>query len=141
MSLADLAAGGPALLFVWKGGCGACEAAAHTLPRLAAIPGLRVAAISQDGPAEVRAFAGAHGWDRAPVWLLLDPEPWPASEALAVRATPTWILLGPGGLVEATAEGWSREEANALAARATALAGAPASPVSGPEDGPDFRPG
>jgi thiol-disulfide isomerase/thioredoxin len=141
VSLPDLAAEGPALLFFWKGGCGACEAAAHALPRLAAVPGLHVAAVSQDGPAETRAFAAAHGWDRAPVGLLLDAEPWPASEAFGVRATPSWILLAPGGRVEATAEGWSRDEANSLAARAAALAGAPAPVVSHPADGPAFRPG
>jgi len=141
VSLAGLATEGPALLFFWKGDCGACEAAAHALPRLAAIPGLRVAAVSQDEPADTRAFAAAHGWDRAPVGLLIDAEPWAASDALDVRSTPTWILLSRGGRVEAAAEGWSRDEANALAARAAALAGAPAPVVSLPADGPAFRPG
>ncbi|HSN91322.1 MAG TPA: redoxin domain-containing protein [Anaeromyxobacteraceae bacterium] len=141
LALPVLAAAGPAVLFIWKADCPTCHTAAHALPRLAAVAGLRVAAISQDGPAETRAFAAAHGWDRAPVDLLLDPEPWPASDALGVRATPTWILLAPGGRVEAAAEGWSREEANALAARAAALAGAPATVVSRPEDGPALRPG
>ena len=141
VSLPGLAAEGPAVLFFWKGDCSACEAAAHALPRLAAVPGLHVAAVSQDGPAETRAFAAAHGWDGASVDLLLDAEPWPASDALGVRATPTWILLSRGGHVEATAEGWSRDEANALAARAAALAGAPAPVISLPADGPAFRPG
>ena len=141
VSVRALAAERPALLFVWKADCPACETAAHALPRLAAIPGLRVAAISQDGREEARAFAAAHGWDRAGVALLVDAEPWPASEALEILVTPTWVLLAPGGRVEATAEGWSRDDANALGARAAALAGAPAAPVSRPEDGPAFRPG
>jgi peroxiredoxin len=141
VSLPDLAGGEPAVLFFWKGDCGACAAAAHALPRLAAVRGLRVAAISQDGPAETRAFAAAHGWDRSDVHILVDAEPWPASDALGVLATPTWILLSRGGRVEATAEGWSRDEANALAARAASLAGVPAPVVSRPEDGPAFRPG
>jgi hypothetical protein len=38
-------------------------------------------------------------------------------------------------------EGWSRDDANALAARAAALAGAPAVTVSTAADGPAFRPG
>ena len=73
--------------------------------------------------------------------VLVDPEPWPASEAFGVRSTPTWVLLAPGGRVDAVREGWSRDDANALAARAAALAEAPARLVSTPADGPAFRPG
>lgn len=140
VDLAGLAAGGPALLFFYKGECGASAAAAHALPRLAAIPGLEVAVVSQDGEAETRRFAAEHRL-LAPVRVLVDPRPWPASRAYDVFATPTWFLLGPGGTVEAVREGWSRDEANALAARAAALAGAPAPMVSTPADGPAFRPG
>jgi len=140
VDLAGLAAGGPALLFFYKGECGACEAAAHVLPRLAAVSGVAVATISQDREAETRAFANAHAFGEA-VRVLLDPEPWPASDAYGVEATPTFVLLAPGGHVEAILEGWSRDDANALAARAAALAGAPATVVSTPADGPAFRPG
>jgi hypothetical protein len=140
VDLAGLAVGGPALLFFYKGECGASEAAAHVLPRLAAVSRVAVAAISQDGETETRAFAAAHGWDPA-VIVVVDPEPWPASRAYDVFATPTWVLLAPSGRVEATHEGWSRDVANALAARAAALAGAPAPVVSTPADGPEFRPG
>ncbi len=111
------------------------------LPRFAAVPSLGLAAVAQDSPEEARAFAAAHGWEGA-VRVLVDPEPWPASDAFEVRSTPTWLLLAPGGGVEAIAEGWSRDDANALAARAAAFAGAPTPRVSGPEDGgPAFRPG
>jgi hypothetical protein len=140
VDLAVLGAGGAAVLFVYKGECGASEAAAHALPRLAAVPGVAVAAVSQDRAPETRAFAAAHGWS-APVRVLLDLEPWPASTALDVAATPTFILLGPDGRVADVLEGWSRDAANALAARAAALAGAPAPVVSTPADGPAFRPG
>jgi peroxiredoxin len=137
---AALAAAGPALLFFYKADCGACEAAAHVLPRLAAVPGLAVAAVSQDGEAETRRFAAAHGLG-APVRVLRDAEPWLASRAFDVFSTPTWFLLAPGGAVAAVGEGWDRDEANALAARAAALAGAPPPVVSAPADGPAFRPG
>lgn len=140
VDLAGLAAGGPALLFFYKGDCPACDLAAHALPRLAAVPGLAVVAISQDDFAETRAFAARHGLG-LPVRVLRDPDPYPASDAFGVHATPTWVLLSAGGRVEAAAEGWSRDEANALAARAAALAGAPAPVVSTPADGPGFRPG
>ncbi len=140
VDLAGLAAGGPALLFFYKGECGTSAAAAHVLPRLAALRGVAVAAVSQDGEAETRAFAAASGLGDA-VRLLVDPEPWSASDAYGVESTPTFVLLAPGGRVEAVIEGWSRDDANALAARAAALAGVPAPLVSTPADGPAFRPG
>ncbi len=140
VALATLAGTGPALLFFYKGDCPACDTAAHVLPRAAAIPGLAVAAVSQDDVLPTEAFAREHGL-AAPVRVLLDEEPWPASDAFGVRVTPTWILLAPGGRVDAVLEGWSRDDANALAARAAALAGAPAAAVSTAADGPAFRPG
>lgn len=140
VDLAALAARGPAILFFYKAECGASEAAAHAVPRLAAIPGVAVAVVSQDGEAETRRFTEAHGL-AAPVRVLADPRPFPASRAYDVFATPTWFLLAPGGTVEAVWEGWSRDEVNALAARAASLAGAPAPVVSGDADGPARRPG
>jgi hypothetical protein len=138
--LPALAARGPALLFFYKGDCGASDAAAHVLPRAAAIPGLAVAAVSQDDAFLTGVFARNHRLGAA-VRVLVDPEPWPASDAFGVLATPTWVLLAPGGRVDAVLEGWSRDDANALVARAAALAGAPAAVVSTPADGPAFRPG
>jgi peroxiredoxin len=138
--LPALAARGPALLFFYKGDCPASDAAAHALPRAAAIPGLAIAAVSQDDPFLTEVFARNHRL-AGPIRVLVDPEPWPASDAFGVRVTPTWVLLAPGGGVEAVREGWSRDDANALAARAAVLAGAPAAVVSAPSDGPAFRPG
>lgn len=140
VDLAGLAASGPTLLFFYKGDCPASESAAHVLPRLAGIPGVAVAAVSQDGEAETRAFAAAHGLGGA-VSVFVDREPWPASDAFGVAVTPTLVLLAPGARVEAVAEGWNRDDANALAARAAALAGAPEREVSTAADGRAFRPG
>src|SRR5512133_1520540 len=135
VDLGALVAAGPALLFFYKGDCGASDAAAHVLPRAAAIPGLAVAAVSQDDPFLTGVFAKNHRLGDA-IRVLVDPEPWPASDAFGVVATPTWILIAPGGRVEAVLEGWSRDDANALAARAASLAGAPPAVVSTPADGP-----
>jgi hypothetical protein len=139
--LEDLFARGPALLFFHKADCPATEVAGPVLPRFAAVPGLALAAVSQDGPGEARAFAAASGWGEA-VRVLLDPEPWPASDAYAVRATPTWVLVARGGRVAAVREGWSRDDANDLAARAAAIAGV-APPVVSRPGGPEpvLRPG
>jgi peroxiredoxin len=141
VSLASLADRGPALLFFYWGSCPATAPAARVLPRLAGVPGLTVAAISQDDADETTAFATANGWG-AGVRLLRDPEPWWASDAFGVRATPTWVLVAPGPRIELVHEGWSRDEANALAARAATLASAPPIVVSTDADGgPAFRPG
>ncbi len=141
VDLAALAASGPALLFFYKGDCGASDAAAHVLPRLARIPGLTVAAVSQDAPEATDGFSNAHRLSGSGVRVLVDPEPWPASGAWEILSTPTFVLLGRGARVEEVLEGWSRDAADALAARAAALAGAPPLVVSGPADGPAFRPG
>lgn len=139
--LEELFARGPALLFFHNVDCPATAVAAPVLPRFAAVPGLALAAVSQDEPEKARAFAAASGWGEA-VRVLLDPEPWPASDAYAVRTTPTWVLVARGGRVEAVTEGWSRDDANGLAARAAELAGSAPPVVSrpgGPE--PALRPG
>ncbi len=141
VDVTGLAAGGPALLFFYKGDCGASDAAAHVLPRLAAIPGLDVAVVSQDGPEGTDLFSRAHRLAAAGVRVLVDPEPWPASVAYDVLSTPTFVLLGASGRIDAVLEGWSRDDTNRLAARAAGLAGAPAPVVSTPADGPAFRPG
>ena len=141
MALPGLAAAGPVLLFVYKSDCPATEIAGKVLPRFARLPGLSLVAVSQDGEAETEGFARACGWGEA-VRTLRDPEPWPASDTLGARVTPTWVLLERGGRIAAAAEGWSREDANALAARAAALLGQPAQAVSA-EGGaePPWRPG
>jgi hypothetical protein len=74
--------------------------------------------------------------------VLLDREPWPASDALGARVTPTWVLVERGGRIAGAAEGWSREDANRLAATAASLLGLPPLVVSG-EGGaePPWRPG
>lgn len=139
--LAELWADGPALLFFYGEDCPASPLGAVVLPRFAALPGLTVVAISQDGIDAAGEFAEAHGFG-GKVVTLADDAPFPASRSFGVRATPTWVLVGPGGRVEAVAEGWSRDEANALAARAAALVGASPREVSTAADGgPALRPG
>lgn len=139
--LVALADAGPALLFVYKADCPATEVAGPVLPRFAALTGLRVVALSQDGEAETAAFAAACGWPGA-VRVLFDPEPWTASDALGARVTPTWVLVERGGRIAGAAEGWSREDANRLAAAAASLLGLAPLVVSregGAE--PPWRPG
>lgn len=141
VSLRSLEGEGPALLFVYKADCPATAVAGPVLPRFAGLDGLRVFAISQDDEAGTAAFAEASGWARK-VRVLRDLEPWRASDALGARVTPTWILVDRGGRIAAAAEGWSREDANRLAASAAALLGL-APPTVSPDGGaePPWRPG
>jgi peroxiredoxin len=139
VELSALAAERPAVLFFYKADCPACRLAVHALPRLGRIPGVEVALVSQDPEDETLEFLADVGMDD--VRVLVDPEPWPASDAYGVAVTPTWILLAPGGEVEAVSEGWSRADANAIALRAATLAGVAGREVSLASDGPAFRPG
>ncbi|HEY6106822.1 MAG TPA: conjugal transfer protein TraF, partial [Anaeromyxobacteraceae bacterium] len=134
-------AAGPALLFFFKADCPATVVAAKVVPRFARVPGLAVVAVSQDEIEEARELAAGSGWPGG-VLLLRDPDPWPASRALGVRATPTWFLVAPGGRIEMAAEGWARDDANALAAAAARLTDSTPVVVSRP-DGPEpaLRPG
>ena len=102
---------------------------------------IAVAVVSQDAPEATDGFSNAHRLVTRGVRVLVDPEPWPASDAFGILTTPTFVLLARGGTVAAVLEGWSRDDANALAASAAALAGAPAPVVSTPADGPGYRPG
>jgi hypothetical protein len=141
VALRALAADGPALFFVYKADCPATAVAGPVLTRFAQLTGLRLQALSQDGEAETGRFAAACGW-AGKVGVQRDPEPWRASNALGARVTPTWILVERGGRIAAAAEGWSREDANRLAARAAALLGL--APVIVSEEGgaePPWRPG
>jgi peroxiredoxin len=141
VALRTLAGQGPALLFVYKADCPATAVAGPVLGRFAALAGLRLVALSQDDEAETAAFAAACGW-AGKVQVLRDPEPWPASDALGARVTPTWVLVQRDGRIAAAAEGWSREDANRLAAGAAALLGLATRAVS-TEGGaePAWRPG
>jgi len=141
VALPALVGGGPTLIFLYKADCPATAVAGPVLGRFAGPAGLRLVALSQDDEAETVAFAKACGW-AGKVRVLRDPEPWPASDALGARVTPTWVLVGPDGRIAAAAEGWSREDANRLAASAAALLGLAPRVVSS-EGGaePAWRPG
>jgi peroxiredoxin len=139
--LTALAADGPALLFVYKADCPATAVAGPVLGRFTQLGGLRLFALSQDDQAGTAGFAAACGW-AGKVGVLRDPEPWRASNALGARVTPTWILVERGGRIAASAEGWSREDANRLAASAATLLGQ--APVTVSKEGgaePPWRPG
>ncbi len=116
---------GESLLAVFKTTCPTCELAWPYLERIrqAAEGGsLRVLAVSQDDPEKTSAFNRRLG---VRVETAYDPEPWPASDALAVAIVPTFLRVGPGGLLEETAVGFQRDRMESFARRASSLAGRP----------------
>jgi peroxiredoxin len=135
------AGGRPRLLLFYRADCRASEIAGTVLPRFGAVPGLDVVAVSQDPPPATAAFAAERALGPA-VRVVVDPQPFAASDAFRVRSTPTWVLLDGRGTVVAVAEGWSRDDAIAIAAAAARLCGA-APVVVAPPGGaePPLRPG
>lgn len=134
--------GRPRLLLFHRAGCGASEVAGSVLPRFGALPGLDVVAVSQDPAAVAAAAFGADRGIAPAVRVAVDAPPFAASDAFRVRSTPTWVLLDGRGTVVAVAEGWSRDDANAIAEAAARLCGA-APVVVAPPGGaePALRPG
>ena len=76
-------------------------------------PGTAVIAILQDDPAGAGALV--RELDLA-LPVLLEPDPYPAAAELGLRTVPTLLLVGTDGLVARAAEGFRREELEALAA-------------------------
>jgi len=133
---------GETLYVVFKTTCPTCELTWPYLDRLrkrAEGSALGVLAVSQDEPEEAAEFASRLGTH---IPTAFDPEPWPASEALGLSSVPTFIRVGPSGVVEESAVGFDRARLESFAARADSLAGRPPSPLFTPQDSaPDIRPG
>jgi len=125
---------GETLYVVFKTTCPTCELTWPYLDRIrraAEGGGLRVVAISQDAPGATRAFEKRLG---TALETAYDPEPWPASDALAVENVPTLFRVAPGGLIQETVVGFDRARMEGLAARAAALAHRPPAPLFHPHE-------
>jgi hypothetical protein len=122
---------GPACLYFYKIECPTSALVAPVADALARAYG-PVCGVAQDGAEEVARFvAGLNlGFPQ-----LLDPPPYAASRRFGIDFTPTAVLIGPDGRVEAVAEGWDREVWNALAAAFADLRGRPSRAISVEGDG------
>lgn len=138
--LKELLKGGPAVLVFWKAGCRACDLAFPYLDRLAELaPEVPIIAVGQETADSARAYVGRQGL-RLPV--ALDGPDYAVSQLYDPAYTPTIFLVGPDGKISFKAEGFSKADLNALAARVGALIGRPVPEVAPAEDGvPAFRPG
>jgi len=119
-SLADILAGGPALLAFFKISCPVCQLTAPYLERLAANQGrrrLQVIGISQDDAGATRGFGNRFGLT-FPTLLDASEQNYPASNAYGITSVPTMFLIEKNGIVSRSFAGFSKrdfEEIGALA--------------------------
>src|SRR5271170_1147908 len=87
-SLADILAGGPALLAFYKISCPVCQLTVPYLERLAANNSLQVIGISQDDAGATRGFTQRFGLT-FPTLLDSSEEGYPASNAYGITSVPS----------------------------------------------------
>lgn len=125
-----------ALVMVGHGDCATSRLMLRALERLhrRRTRDVAVSALLQDGPEEARALASELGLTLP---LVLDAEPYPMTERLAVRAVPVTFVLAPDGGVRETLHAFSRAEVENLGS----IAGVPAPLFAPGEDVPAYQPG
>jgi peroxiredoxin len=107
----------PLLLAFFKTTCPTCRLAWPYVQRLHAAYGgraVRVIGVSQDDLPKAQLFYAEFGDARFE--LLLDPSPWPASNAFDVESVPHLALVKPDGTVPFASGGWSRKAMEELGA-------------------------
>jgi peroxiredoxin len=115
-SLADLLAGGPVLLALYKIGCPVCQMTFPYLERIAK-GSLQVIGISQDDERGTARFQKNHNLTMP---MLLDPEfeEFPVSNAFGITHVPSLFLVEPGGNISLTSEGFVKSDLESIGERA-----------------------
>ena len=127
---------GPALIVIGHRDCATTRLTLPFVDRLyqRRPAGASVVAVLQDEPAAARALMADLGLTMP---VLLEPDPYPLSSELRLRAAPTLMLVGADGLIARSAEGFSRDDLEAFS-RAVGIVG----PLFSPDDtAPPRRPG
>lgn len=115
-SLADILAGGAALLAFFKVSCPVCQLMFPHLERIHAAGAFPIVGISQNDEASTAEFNRAFGISFP---TLLDPElRFPASNAYKITHVPTLFLIERDGTLAQVIDGWDRKEVKALGDRA-----------------------
>lgn len=114
-SLAEIAAGGPALLAFFKTSCPVCQLAFPFLERLHRPGKLPVYGISQNEASETRDFATRFGVT-FPILLDLESTGFPVSDAYGLTNVPTLFLIERDGSIAQTIHGWNKQRISALGA-------------------------
>jgi peroxiredoxin len=115
VSLAEILAGGPALLAFFKVSCPVCQLTLPFLERVHQAGALPVYGISQNDPEDTRGFAKRF---RTTFPMLLDSEDsgFPVSNAYGISSVPTMFLVDRDGSIRQSMPGWRRDEMMALGA-------------------------
>ncbi|HTX34032.1 MAG TPA: TlpA disulfide reductase family protein [Bryobacteraceae bacterium] len=118
MSLAEILAGGPALLVFFKITCPVCQLTLPFLERIhaagnGAAPGLSIYGISQNDAEDTREFMREFGV-RFPMLLDREEDDFPASNAYRISSVPTSFLIEPDGAIARVIEGWQKAEIERL---------------------------
>lgn len=133
----SLVLSGPTLLIVFKRSCPTSQLALPVFQHWTGYgPEVSVLGVSQDSPAETRAFFDGVGIDLP---VVFDPAPYSLSAALELSSVPS-LLLVEDGVVTWTGEGWQIATATELAERLGVMAGR--EPILiGADDLPPWKPG
>jgi peroxiredoxin len=115
ISLAEIAAQGPALLAFFKISCPVCQLTFPFLERVHQAGTLPVYGISQNNAGDTRAFAERY---RTTLPMLLDSEDsgFAVSNAYGISSVPTMFLIERDGSIAQTMPGWRKQEMAALGA-------------------------
>jgi len=125
-TLAEILAGGPALLAFFKISCPVCQMTFPFLQRIYASGAVRIFAISQNDAGDTREFNQEFGVE-FPTLLDSEDSGFPASNDYGISSVPTMFMVAPDGHIANVIEGWRKQEMEHLAA--------PAIPVLfGPEE-------
>ena len=131
---------GPALLVFFKTDCPACHLALRYLDDLSRQfkNGAAVVGVSQDEPVSTSEMANSLG---IALPIRFDTE-LNASVAYRLEAVPAMFLVGRGGRLAGSSQGFDKADLNRLSAALADLAGTPApQPVRSGDGNPDFQPG
>ena len=121
--LRDLLQRGPVVLAFFKVSCPTCQLAFPLYERLAqahANSGAAFLGISQNNVHDTKAFAREYGVT-FPIAMDDEAHGYAVSNAYGLTNVPTAFYIAPGGEIEVSSVGWSRDEVDEISAKLAAL--------------------
>lgn len=115
ISLAEVAAQGPALLAFFKISCPVCQLAFPFLERIHRAGKVRIYGVSQNDAADTRGFAKRYG-TTFPMLLDSQKSGFPVSNAYGISNVPTIFQIERDGSIGQAIVGWRKQEMAALGA-------------------------
>ncbi|HVB85768.1 MAG TPA: TlpA disulfide reductase family protein [Candidatus Dormibacteraeota bacterium] len=142
VSLGEVLKNGPVVVAFFKVACPTCQLTFPFLQRMFesyGTPNLAFLGVSQNSPAETRAFMERFG-TRFPV--LIEERGYATSNAYGLTNVPTIFWINPDRKIHLSSVGFSKNDLERIFSEASAAAGEQPSPLFRPgEKVPDFKPG